>query len=203
MADDYQVFELPDADGDTTTETAPEPRPTVSGSKELISAGLQLQIEALQAENIKLKKRLATASKEGSDFGMDRIKHDDCLVAFNTGFKSYKGFLAFFQFLGPAVDELNYWDKKGQTQQKRSKKLGPMDQLLMTLMKLKLNRRVVDLTFRFRVSTGIVSNYITTWLCFLYHHPKEVDWMPSVQQVAGTLPSAFREQYSSTHICHH
>ena len=85
LADDYQVFELPDSDGDTTTHTTPETstnRPTVSGSKEMISAGLQLQIEALQAGNNKLKKRLATASKEGSEFGMDRIKHDDCLVAF-------------------------------------------------------------------------------------------------------------------------
>ena len=86
-----------------------------------------MQIEALQAENIKLKKRLATASKEGSEFGMDRIKHDDRLVAFYTGFKSYRVFLAFFQFLGPAVDKLNYWDKKAQTQQKSSKKLDPMD----------------------------------------------------------------------------
>ena len=62
----------------------------------MISAGLQLQIEALQAGNNKLKKCLATASKEGSEFGMDRIKHDDCLVAFYTGFKSYKVFLAYF-----------------------------------------------------------------------------------------------------------
>ena len=202
LADDYQVFELPDADGDTTTETTPETRPTVSGSKEIISAGLQLQIEALQAENIKLEKRLATASKEGSEFGMDRIKHDDRLVAFYTGFKSYRVLLAFFQVLGPAVDKLNYWDKKGQTQQKRSNKLGPMDQLLMTLMKLKLNLRVVDLSFRFRVSTVTVSNYITTWLCFLYHHLKEVDWTPSVQQIASTLPPAFRGTISQ-HICHH
>ena len=69
----------------------------------------------------------------------------------------------------------------------------------MTLMKLKLNLKVVDLSFHFRVSTGTVSNYITTWLCFLFHHLKEVDWMPSVQQVAGTLPPAFREQYPSTY----
>ena len=84
----------------------------------MISAGLQLQIEALQAGNNKLKKRLAAASKEGSEFGMDRIKHNDCLVAFYTGFKSYKVFWLIFQFLGPTVDKLNYWDKKVQTQQK-------------------------------------------------------------------------------------
>ena len=77
----------------------------------MISAGLQLQIEALQVENSKLKKHLATASKESSEFGIDRIKHNDCLVAFYTRFTSYKVFLFFFPSLDPAVDKLNYWDK--------------------------------------------------------------------------------------------
>ena len=64
MADKYQVIELPDVNGDTT-ETKPETttdRPTVSGSEEILSAGLQLHIEALQAENKMLKKRLAIYS---------------------------------------------------------------------------------------------------------------------------------------------
>ena len=69
----------------------------------------------------------------------------------------------------------------------------------MTLMKLRLNLRVVDLSFRFHVSPATVSRYVTTWICFLYHHLKELDWMPSVQQVAGTLPPAFRERFPSTY----
>ena len=73
-----------------------------------------------------------------------------------------------------------------------------MGQLLMTLMKIKLNLRVVDLSFPNRVSTGTVSNYKRT--CFLYHHLKKLDWMPSVQQVVGTLPLAFCEQYPSTYV---
>jgi len=42
------------------------------------------------------------------------------------------------------------------------------------------------------------SRYITTWICFLYHHFKEIDWLPSVQQVWATLPSGFKEKYPTT-----
>jgi len=42
------------------------------------------------------------------------------------------------------------------------------------------------------------SCYITTWICFLYHHFKEIDWLPSVQQVWATLPSGFKQKYPTT-----
>ena len=79
------------------------------------------------------------------------------------------------------------------------KKLTPMDQLFMTLVKLQLDLKVIDIAFHFNISTAFVSRYFTTWICFLYHHLKEIDWMPSVKQVEGTLSSAFREKYPSTH----
>ena len=69
----------------------------------------------------------------------------------------------------------------------------------MTLMKLGLNLKVVDLAFRFGVSASCVSRYITTWICFLYHQLKEIDWMPAVAQVSGTLPPAFRTQFQNTY----
>lgn len=69
----------------------------------------------------------------------------------------------------------------------------------MTLMKLRLNFKTLDLSFRFGVSKSAVSRYVTTWICFLYNHLKEIDWMPSVQQVSGTLPSAFHDKYPSTY----
>ena len=36
------------------------------------------------------------------------------------------------------------------------------------------------------------------WVSFLYHHLKEIEWMPCVVQVAGTFPHAFRENYRNT-----
>ena len=131
---------------------------------------------------------------------MEDIKQDEKLFLFYTGFNSYKVFLAFYEFFGPAVEKLNYWgSKQNPWKQNQSKKLRPMDQLLMTLMKLTLNLKFLDLAVCFGVSESTVSRYVTTWICFLYHHLKEVDWMPSVEQVTGTSPSAFCEKYASTY----
>ena len=105
-------------------------------------------------------------------------------------------FLAFFEFLGPAVSELNYWGLKQRAYQRHYDcKLNPMNQLFLTLVKLRLNLKVKDLAFRF----ATVSRYITTWICFLYHHLKELDWSPSVEQVMGTLPHSFQTSYSNTY----
>ena len=68
----------------------------------------------------------------------------------------------------------------------------------MTLVKLKLNLKTTDLAFRFGVPNSVVSRYITTWICFIYHHIKELEWMPSVDQVKGTLPVAYHEKFPNT-----
>ena len=51
---------------------------------------------------------ITTTTTTTAKFSIEQIKHDDELVYFYTGFNSYKIYLAFFQFLGPAVSKLNY-----------------------------------------------------------------------------------------------
>ena len=36
------------------------------------------------------------------------------------------------------------------------------------------------------MSVSVVSKYFITWVCFLYSHLREIDWMPTVDQVKGT-----------------
>ena len=57
-----------------------------------------------------------------------------------------------------------------------------------------------SLAFCFMISKLLVSKYVTTKICFLYQHMKEVEWMPSVEQVTGTKPRSFREKYPSTFV---
>ena len=186
----YSIHELP------TNPVAASAVPSAA-ERNLIDRALLARIESLEAENARLKK--CVPSKQPK-FTVEQIRDDDRLFSFYTGFKSYVVFLAFFQFLGPAVNKLNYWGSSTKPRQRQCRtKLSPMDQLVMTLMKLRLNLKVLDLSFRFGVSPTSVSRYITTWICFLYHHLKEVDWMPSVQQVCGTLPPAFREGFATTY----
>ena len=163
----------------------------------IVNAALMAKIEMLENENTALKEEKERMEKR--PFRLEDIMHDDRLVKMYTGFMSYELLVAFFDFLGPAVNNLNYCRTK-DTIQSRKKKLDPFNCLLLTLMKLRLNLTEEDLGFRFGISPATVSRYFITWICFLYHHLKEIDWCPTTEQVAGTLPNAFKEKYPMTYI---
>ena len=75
--------------------------------------------------------------------------------------------------------------------------LDPINQLFLTLVKLKLNLKLKDLASCFGISPSVVSRYINTSICFFYHHLKEIDWTPSVNQVISTLPHSFNQILST------
>ena len=184
---DYAVHELP---GSSTPRTS-------SNESLLVNRALLARIEILEAENTHLKTQLQQGDKD--HFRIESIQHDDKLVRFYTGFISYAVFLAFFEFLGPVVNHLNYWGSKESVRRRRRiRKLDSKNQLFLTLVKLKLNLKLTDLAFRFGLSATQTSRYLTTWICFLYNQLKEINWMPTVDQVLGTLPSAFKEKFPTT-----
>lgn len=114
LESDYHVHELPDHESTTESCTA------------TISAALLARIEMLEAENTKLKSH----SKDMQCFRIECIEHDDNLVCFYTAFVSYTSFMAFFDFLGPVVNQLHYWgSREGDRQRKHSRKLDPKNQL--------------------------------------------------------------------------
>ena len=110
----------------------------------------------------------------------------DDLVKLYTGFATYSVFIAFCDFLCPSVNELTYRSRGvSQCSQKqcRQQKLDSLNQLFLTLIKLRLNLRNKDLAFHFGICGSLVSRYVTTWISFLYHHLKELKWIPEVDQV--------------------
>ena len=112
--------------------------------------------------------------------------HNDTSVSHYTGFPSYDIFLAFFTFLGPAVNCLHYWGSSTKKRvRKRKTKLTPVNQLFMVLVKLRLDLTFRDLAYRFQISQATVSRYFITWVCFLYQQLREIEWFPSKEH---TLP---------------
>ena len=163
----------------------------------MLNAGLLARVEFLESE----VRRLKITSTQRTHFKLEDIMSNDCLVRFYTGSPSYEVFLAVYEFLGPAVNKLHYWGTSKRTVRtgKRKLKLDPKNQFFLTLVRLRLNVRVKDLSVRFGISVGLVSRYITTWICFICQHFKEINWMPSPEQVAANLPHVFKERYPSTY----
>ncbi|XP_076853658.1 uncharacterized protein LOC143508965 [Brachyhypopomus gauderio] len=69
-----------------------------------------------------------------------------------------------------------------------------IDQLLLTLMKLKLNCGHVDLATRFNCSTATVTNIFTTIICALYDilYVGLLENIPSTAKNQTSLPDCFR-----------
>ena len=158
-------------------------------------SALLARIELLELENSQLK-----CKSKVNYFRIEDIQDNDKLITFYTGFVSYMVLIAFFKFLGPVVNNLTYWGSQNKTGRRcRCLKLDPLNQFFLVLVKLKLNLKIKDLAYRFGLSPSQTSRYITTWICLLYQHLKEINWMPSVDQVMGTLPTVFREKFPSTY----
>ena len=66
--------------------------------------------------------------------------------------------------------------------------MDSLNQLFLTLIKLKLNLKERDLAYRFGIAVSVVSKYFNTWVCFLHHHLSEIERMTDVDQVKDTLP---------------
>ena len=164
---------------------------------EVFEKALLSRIEVLEAENKHLKSQASKVSRK--TFYVEDVAGSDELVKLYTGFTTYSVFLAFYEFLGPSVNSHAYRGVSQRAQKRqRRQKLDSLNQLFLTLIKLRLNLRNKDLAFRFGVSESLVSRYVTTWISFLYHHLKEVKWMPEVEHVQATLPDSFQKTYSTT-----
>lgn len=72
------------------------------------------------------------------------------------------------------------------------------DQILMTLMKLKLNLLYEDIARRFHISDSTVSRIITFWIDTLAKHLSDlIVWLPR-ETIRATMPEAFRGKYPKT-----
>ena len=198
---DYTVHELPSEESclDMSSGSNLDKGGKLSTEAQVVvNTALVARIEALEAECRSLHSKLSKTKP--SHFRLENIAHSDSLVSFYTGFQTYDLLLTFYEFLGPSVTKLTYWGSKNESGKRRKMKLGPLNQFFMTLMKLKLNLREKDLAHRFDVSVSVVSKYFITWVCFLYSHLNEIEWMPVVEQVKDTIPYGFKEKYPNTYI---
>ena len=138
----------------------------------------QDDIIRLQHEVSCLKSKLAerTLSEEV-------LKTNDSMVLFYTGLPSWELLFILYNFI---KDNLSL----------RSC-LSPFNQLLITLMKLRLNLNNEDIGYRFAIHPSTVSRTITAVLDILYEKLKPLILWPSREDRERTMPMCFRKHCPS------
>ena len=81
---------------------------------------------------------------------------------------------------------------------KKSIAIPVADQILMTLMKLKLNLILGDIAHRFNVSTSLASTVISHWIDVMGEQFKVlIPWLPR-ETIRATMPMSFQRNYPQT-----
>ncbi|PFX23183.1 hypothetical protein AWC38_SpisGene12253 [Stylophora pistillata] len=179
------------------------------------SVGCQTDIstsdfEKLEDEVKNLKKRLADKNTLKRDLFMDDVLKNDDSVKFYTGIPSLGCFNLISDLLKPQAEKLKYWDKNKGKQMKYQtavdSKPGPKrgltlkEELIVTLVRLRLGLMGRQLADIFSVSQSQLSRIFTTWVCFLATVLKEVLVLwPSQEEVKGNLPRSF-SKYPNTRV---
>ena len=138
-------------------------------------------------------------------FGLMRFAGSNDDIWFYTGFPNYATFVSFYEFLLPAANQLNYWGSENAESRTELKhgvqcKIQPIDELFMTLYKLRCDALEKDIADRFQVSWSTVSRTLITWINFLYYSLKELPIWPTSKMVKETMPTCFKEHYPNTRV---
>ena len=142
-------------------------------------------------------------------FTLLRFYKSDSDMKFYTGFPSYKSLHCFYNFLLPEANFLYYVGTQNTSQgtpymllNKRgpSRTLSPMEELFVTLVRLRKGlpeKLIADL---YSLSEGHVSRILNTWIIFLDNRLHFLPIWPGKEHVKKTMPAIFKEHYPTTRV---
>ena len=167
-----------------------------------------IDIKHMEEQIAAMKQKITELEKENESlkFTLDNIAYTDKKVAFYTRFPSRAALMSCFKFLGPAVNELIYWNSKlddapCEVKKKgRPRKLAPIDEFFIVLVRLRLGLFEQYLADRVGVSCATISRIFTTWINFLYLKLKEIPLWPPKDVVVANMPKCFQDLYPTTRV---
>ena len=121
-------------------------------------------------------------------FGCDIIKENDDATKFYTSLSSW----ALFQFL------LSYLTVYYPSVKPNQRKISHSDGLLMVLMRLRLNLRIEDLSYRFGITLSTASNIFQKWIEVMFIHLKFLIKWPTQEAARANMPQIFKDLYPRT-----
>ena len=121
------------------------------------------------------------------------LKLNPKVLQYYTGLDNSEHFDFILTTLGPAAYHLNYrW--------RRPLKPSIENQLLITLIKLRLHTPNIELTFLFDVCETTISNIFVTWVNFMYVKWSQLDIWPSKELVQFYMPNSFKQEFANTRL---
>ena len=155
---------------------------------------------------------------EARRFCFENIQDSDDDVLFYTGLPSSGVFYQLFQYLSPEGIRVNIvyrataqnWAANKQTDpanapwretklsQGRPPKLSQVNELFLTLVRLRLNLKEHDLARRFEISPSSVSRVFITWINYAYLRLGMLPIWPDHSIIKETMPASFKEHYPKT-----
>ena len=132
---------------------------------------------------------------------LDSLRENDRAIKLHTGLPSYAVFMFLYNQLEKKIVSLQYHTGNGSESKNApesaicrkgpGRSLDKKNEMLLTLMKLKLNLLNEDLAFRFDISPALVSRIITTWIIFLGLELQQLIVWPKFDVLKQYYPKCF------------
>ena len=207
----YQTIKSPTDSKTDETENMTEIYKMVNSKNEKISELLDLiqkknaEIDRLKSENEYLRNKCDARRNKTNRFSIEKFSENDSAIKFYTGLPDYASFIALFNFV-KAEDgyQLNYNNNKKDNEPKsasvskrgRPRSLSDMNELFLTLTRLRLDLLEEDLHFRFEMPQTTVSEIFITWTDRLHYCLSSFDQIPGLEEgLRNLLPECFKGEF--------
>ena len=118
-------------------------------------------------------------------FTSELLSGNDDGLKFYTGLPSWKVFNHLVSFLSACYPNLKT-------------KLSPADGILLTLMRLRLNLRIEDLSYHFGIGISTSNDVFHRWIDIMHFHLKFLIKWPTQETCRSNMPQIFKALYPRT-----
>ncbi|CAN7940132.1 unnamed protein product [Ixodes hexagonus] len=142
-------------------------------------------IAALESDNIRLSSELQLANEKLRRHQMheESFKNDDSRVRFYTGLPTFPVLLAVFQLLEAYVPHTS------------RNALPKFQEMVVTLMRLRLGMPLQDIAYRFQVSQATVTKIVDKWLGVMHVRLGGLVRWPEREDLRRSMPASFRAAF--------
>ena len=154
-----------------------DPRPSNTNDTDMMQK-FRDEVQNLTTENITLREDMNLLT-----MNEDWFKGNDDKVKFYTGLPGYLTLMCIFNFLKPHISATG------------KSSLSKFHQLILVLMRLRLNLSTQDLAFRFNTSTSTVSRIFRSVIHVMFCRMKNFIFWPDREELRLTMPLEFRKKF--------